>query len=186
MREEVFSPGLVPSGHLSPWPSYPPGRCSRSTCAGGAARRWGPLSGTRSRAARHQTGSRICQGDGGEGRQAALGPSCPSTTDIPAPQPGRVLGPSLEGRREHRRRGPGVPDLGKALRLVSKYSLRPFCTMSSSLLQSRRLSSSLWSEHTLITCGARVKDKLRVSVVQLGGSKVGSEKDPHLLSRDSQ
>lgn len=58
--------------------------------------------------------------------------------------------------------------------------------MSSSLLQSRRLSSSLWSEHTLITCGARVKDKLRVSVVQLGGSKVGSEKDPHLLSRDSQ
>lgn len=46
---------------------------------------------------------------------------------------------------------PGQAHLGKALRLVSKYSLRPFCTMSSSLLQSRRLSSNLWSEHTLIT-----------------------------------
>lgn len=42
--------------------------------------------------------------------------------------------------------------LGKALRLVSRYSLRPFCTRSSNLLQSLRLSSSLWSEHTLITC----------------------------------
>ena len=58
--------------------------------------------------------------------------------------------------------------------------------MSSSLLQSRRLSSSLWSEHTLITCVARVKDKLKVSVARLGGSKVGSEKDPYVLPRDSQ
>lgn len=47
--------------------------------------------------------------------------------------------------------------LGKALRLVSKYSLRPFWTRSSSLLQSLRLSSSLWSEHTLITCTGQAR-----------------------------
>ena len=70
--------------------------------------------------------------------------------------------------------------------MVSKYSLRPFYTMSNSLLQSRRLSSSLWSEHTLITCVARVKDKMKVSVVRLGSSKVGSETDPYMLPRDSQ
>lgn len=47
--------------------------------------------------------------------------------------------------------------------------------MSSSLLQSRRLSSSLWSEHTLITCMAQAREKLEVSMVQLGSSEMGSE-----------
>jgi len=38
-----------------------PERCSRSTCAGEAARRWGPSSGTGSLAARRPIGSRTCR-----------------------------------------------------------------------------------------------------------------------------
>ena len=46
---------------------------------------------------------------------------------------------------------PRRPYLGKALLLVSRYSLRPFCTWSSSLLQFFRLSSRWGSGHRLIT-----------------------------------
>lgn len=59
--------------------------------------------------------------------------------------------------------------LGKAVRLVSRYSLRPFCTRSSNLLQSLRLSRSLWSEHTLITC--------RKQTQRGGGLERGSERN---------
>lgn len=55
--------------------------------------------------------------------------------------------------------------------------------MSSSLLQSLRLSSSLWSEHTLITCMSQAREKLEVSKVQLGGSK--AQRAP-ILARDPQ
>lgn len=55
--------------------------------------------------------------------------------------------------------------------------------MSSSLLQSRRLSSSFWSGHTLITCMSQAREKLEVSMVQLGGSK--AQRAP-TLARDPQ
>jgi len=42
-------------------------------------------------------------------------------------------------------------NLGKALRLVSRYSLSPFCTSSSKLLQSLRLANRRGSGHTSIT-----------------------------------
>lgn len=53
--------------------------------------------------------------------------------------------------------------------------------MSSSLLQSRRLSSSLWSEHTLITCNGPGQ-KVEASMVKPGGSK-GAQRAP-MLARD--
>jgi hypothetical protein len=56
-------------------PSYAPGQCFRSTCAGGAARLWGPLSETGSPVVHHLTGSRIFQGNIGEEKgSGGLGP----------------------------------------------------------------------------------------------------------------
>lgn len=75
-----------------------------------------------------------------KGQADLLGPGSPSTSDI------------AEQLRAHSVHLGCGAYLGKAFRLVSRYSLRPFCTRSSNLLQSLRLSSSLWSEHTLITC----------------------------------
>lgn len=62
--------------------------------------------------------------------------------------------------------------LGKAVRLVSRYSLRPLCTRSSNLLQSLRLSSSLWSEHTLITCRKQTQQGLEREEVSIIGWEV--------------
>lgn len=145
-RGEASPPESTPVLRPRLRPGYTPGRCSRSTSAGGAAQPWGPWFETRSPAVHHLTGSRIFQGNiGGEGQVDLTDPGSPQTTDM-------VL-PSLEEHpRAHRRVLGCGPYLGKALRLVSRYSLRPFCTRSSSLLQSLRLSSSLWSAHTLITC----------------------------------
>lgn len=45
----------------------------------------------------------------------------------------------------------GEADLGKDARFVSKYSLRPFCTCSKSMLHSFSLSSRRASAHSSIT-----------------------------------